>query len=107
MRKLDDDLLKKQNNTLPPDLIANDRYVDDVLWNGPRSGSRIQKAGGIVIGGTLLFGGLAAANIFYQHGARLLLAPFLALAAGGTRIVYKALKGKETSKAARGRRDVR
>jgi hypothetical protein len=99
MTRVDDDLLKKQNNTLPPDLIANDRYVDDVLWNGPRSGSRIQRAGGIVIGGTLLLCGLAAVGLFYQLGARLLLAPFLAIAAGGTRILYKALvRGKQAKR---------
>lgn len=91
MRTLDDDLRKRQSNTPPPDVIANDHHVDDVLWNGPRSGSRIQKAGGIVIGGTLLLCGLAAADVFYHLGARLLLAPFVVIAAGGTRIVYKAL----------------
>lgn len=59
MQTLKDDLRKRQSNTLPPDIIANDRHVNDVLWNGPRPGSRIQRAGGIVIGGTLVIGGLA------------------------------------------------
>jgi hypothetical protein len=95
MPTLDDDLRKRQSNILPPDIIANDRHEDDVLWNGPTSGSQIQKAGGIVIGATLLLCGLAAASVFYQQGARLFLAPFLIIAAGGTRVLYKALTAKK------------
>jgi hypothetical protein len=98
MPTLDDDLQKRQNNTLPPDIIANDRHVDDVLGNGPRSGSRIQRAGGIVIGSTLLLCGLSAANAFYQQGAKLFLTPFLVIAAGGTRVLYKALAAKKRAK---------
>jgi hypothetical protein len=90
MTTLNDDLRRKQSNTLPSDLIANDREVNDVLWDGPKSGSRIQRAGGIVIGGTLMLSSLVAGADFYQRGARLLLAPFVVLAVGGMRIVYKA-----------------
>jgi hypothetical protein len=91
MTPLQDDLRKRQSNILPPNLIANDHFVDDVLWNGPESGSCIQRAGGIVIGGMLMISSLVAVDVFYQRGARLLLIPFVALAAGGARIMYKAL----------------
>jgi len=94
MPRFEDELRKRQRNILPPDIIANDRHVDDVLWNGPRSGSRVQRAGGFVIGGTLLLCGLAATDVFYQLGARIFLAPFLLLSAGGARILYKALTSR-------------
>lgn len=94
MRILEDELRPGQKNTLPPDIIANDRHVDDVLWNGPRPGSRIQKAGGIVIGGTLFLLGLLNVSIFYGLGARLLLAPIFLLTAFGARILFKALCGR-------------
>ncbi len=95
MQTTKDDPQKRQSNTLPPDIIGNDRHVDDVLWNGPRRGSWIQKAGGIVIGGTLVIVGLADVSTFYKAGARFLLAPMLVLAAFGARILYKALRSRK------------
>jgi hypothetical protein len=86
------ELRRVQNNLLPPDLISNDRHMNDVLWNGPSRSSKIQRAGTFLIGVTLFVCGLAAVSMFYQYGARLLLTPWLVMIAAAGRVIYKSVK---------------
>ncbi|MBB5058118.1 hypothetical protein HDF16_002824 [Granulicella aggregans] len=91
MPTINDDLRKRQRNTLPSDVIANDRHVNDVFWNGTRDKSRIQRAGAMVVGGTLLLGGIGAAVIAYQRGAWIGIFTTAAIAIGGGRVLYRTL----------------
>jgi hypothetical protein len=98
LEELARDLRRKQSNVLPPDVISNDRGVDDVLWNGPTSSNLVQRVGVFLIGFMLLSCGLASASIFYQKGARLWLIPNGLIAAGGLRAIYVSLKGRSVRK---------
>ena len=91
MPTLDDNLRKRQRNTLPPGVIANDRHVDDVLWDGPRDKSRTQRAGSMVVGGTLFLGGIGAAVIAYQRGAWIGILTTAAIALGGAWVLYRSV----------------
>ena len=86
------DARDQQSSTLPPDLIAKDRYVNDVLWNGPRKHSRIQKAGALVIGGALFLGGTATAVSMWEVRSWIAVVTTAAIASFGGRIIYKSLR---------------
>jgi len=86
------DLALKQRNIQPHDIIANDGDVDDILWNGPRANSGIQKAGNFLLGSTLVFSSVVVGITFAQKGARILLTPMIAICTFGLRIVYKSLR---------------
>jgi hypothetical protein len=43
-----EDLRRKQSNVLAPDIISNDRDVNDVLWNGSPNKSGVQRVGAFV-----------------------------------------------------------
>ena len=91
IRNLVDDAKRRQRNILPPDVIAHDHDVNEVLWNGPTGASRIQQVGAFVIGIVLFLSGLAAASLSYEHHAWLGILPSAAIAGGGLRVVYKSL----------------
>jgi len=40
----------KQNNVLWPDTLANARDVDELLWHGSVTATKVQKAGAVVFG---------------------------------------------------------
>lgn len=89
---LGDEVRNRQRNTLPHEYISQDHLVDDVLWHGPRKGSKIQTAGAIVIGGVLFLGGIALANTGLQKGSYLGFLPMIVIGGFGARILYKSLK---------------
>lgn len=97
LQELTGGLRRKQSNVLPPDLIENDRDINEALWHGSTRAPLVQRVGAFVIGFVLLTCGLAAASIFYQHGARLWLIPHAVIAAAGLRVMYKSIKGRANS----------
>jgi len=98
MKLLEEELRLRQSNILPPDIIANDRVVDDVLWNGPTGRNPVQRVGSFLIGSMLFFMGLVATVDAYEKGARILLTPFLVIAAAGLRVMYMSIKGRSVRK---------
>ena len=99
LQELANELRIKQSNVLPPDLISNDRSVDDVLWNGPTGRPLVQRVGAFLVGFMLFSFNLAAASVFYEKGARVLLIPFAVIAAAGLRVIYMSIKGRSVRKA--------
>jgi hypothetical protein len=98
LQEMADELRLRQSNVLPPDVISNDRSVDDVLWNGPASRPLVQRVGAFVIGFMLFSFNLAAASVFYEKGARLFLFPFVLIAVAGLRVIYMSIKGRTVRK---------
>lgn len=84
-------LRDKQNNILPPDIIRNDREIDDVLWNGPTSASRIQRVGMFVIGIVLFGMSSVMACASFERSDWLGLIIMSSIAGAGLRIIYKSL----------------
>jgi hypothetical protein len=98
LQELANELRRRQSNVLPPDLISNDRSVDDVLWNGPRSRPLVQRVGAFLIGFMLFSFNVSAASVFYEKGARLFLIPFVVIAGAGLRVIYMSLRGRSVRK---------
>lgn len=40
----------RQQNTLPPDVLRNDRVVEDALYNPSRPMPRVQRIGAVIVG---------------------------------------------------------
>lgn len=98
IQDLVNDVKRRQKNILPPDVIAHDRDVNKILWNGPSGTSRVQRVGALVIGTVLFLSGFAAASLSYEHQAWLGIVPSVAIAGGGLRIIFKSMIKKKLRK---------
>jgi hypothetical protein len=99
IRRLANDLRQKQRNVLPPDVIRNDRDINDALWNGSANSPFVQRAGAFVIGATLFLGGLATGSIAYERRSWVALMPISAITVAGLRVAFKSLRHRATGKA--------
>ena len=87
-----EEIKQRQRNVLPPDIIAHDRDMNDVLWNGSSSNSKIQRAGAFVIGLAISLCALAVISMAVKRRAWLGLVIVTCIAGSGLRVMYKNLK---------------
>ena len=91
-----EDLRHKQRNVLPPDVISNDRDVNDVLWNGSPNKSGVQRVGAFVTGAALALGGLSIASTMWRDRFWIGMVPAAAIGGAGSRVVYKSLRPSQS-----------
>jgi len=85
-------VIRSQRNVLPHEIIGHGgRDADEVLWNGPRDNSSIQKAGVLIFGTVFVLAALSLGSILSSQGAVVGLAVPLLFFAAGVRMIYRAL----------------
>lgn len=68
------EIIDKQSNILPHDLIRNNRDVDQFLWSGQKNITTFQRIGGVVIALTFIcLGTLFGLTAWTEHLAPLYL----------------------------------
>lgn len=107
---------ERQQNTLPSDVLRNDRLTNDALYSPSRPMPKVQRVGAVIVGAVYTLPALVVGAMLIHASAEirqssvltvlafLFMVPFCWLAMIGLRIMNNGLTGQPTTRARHERR---
>lgn len=81
-----------QRNILVPDILRNNRSVDEALWKGSRTAPPVQRVGAVVIGLLLILCGISSAMTATRHHYLFEIVLTLAFVGAGIKVASNGLR---------------